>query len=478
MNRPNIVFIMTDQQRKRSLGTYGCQYVSTPTLDELASHGTVYENCYCTTPVCTPSRASVMTGKTISEHGVYNLFDILPQEEVLAPAYLKELGYTTALVGKLHVSGILIEKDERNAHDGFDVYELCHEASIHLDGKYNGYARWLKERDPAEYEKILCEGRKRKFRPAPTHFSTWVGERSAEYIKEAAGKKPFFLMAGFFDPHNPYDHYPKEAAEWLNENFYPEPVRCDEDLTACPEGVKFEREMHGKKVPPTREQLHEMRKNYFASISFLDRQVKKIIDALKESGVYDNTMIIFTSDHGDMLGDHWLYTKGADFYEDCTNVPLIVKFPKQTEPRRSDRLVQLNDLFSTFLSAAGEKASMRPDSLALQGSAEHEFALCEYRGSGKCDDCVFPYPVLATMVRTKKYKLNMFHNTCENQLFDMENDPDELCNLANDPRYQGIVLDLMQKYLQYEAKRDHRLNNAKGGRSATPDFANVPIKKG
>ncbi|MCI8518266.1 MAG: sulfatase-like hydrolase/transferase [Hungatella sp.] len=474
MKKPNIVLIMTDQQRRDSLGVYGCGYVSTPNLDRLAQESTVYDHCYCNTPVCTPSRASVMTGKNITGHGVYNLFDILPQEERLLPSYLKDQGYDTALIGKLHVSGIVFERDHRNAGDGFDVYELCHEASIHMDGKFNGYARWLKEKDPEEYERVYTEGRKRKFRPASTHFSTWVGERSAEYVRER-GEKPFFLMSGLFDPHNPYDHYPQEAASWLNEDCYEEPVRSEADFD-CPEGVKLERELHGSKTPPTDQQLHDMRRDYFASISFLDRQVGKLIDALKEEGIYDDTLIVFTSDHGDMLGDHYLYTKGSDFYEDCTNVPLLIKYPGQKQMVRSNRLVQLNDLFSTLLQAGGGDVSIRPESLALQDENERPFAVCEYRGSGKCDDDVFPYPVLATMYRTDKYKLNMFYDTCETQLFDMEEDPDELHDLSKEPEYLPTVLRLTQEYMRYQAREDHRMNAARGGRSETPDFANVPIR--
>ena len=103
--KPNIVFITSDQQRRDSLGIYGCRYVSTPNLDRLGSQATVYEHCYCNAPVCTPSRACMMTGKTMPGHGVYNLFDILPENEKMLPYYLREQGYETALVGKLHVSG-------------------------------------------------------------------------------------------------------------------------------------------------------------------------------------------------------------------------------------------------------------------------------------------------------------------------------------------------------------------------------------
>ena len=140
--KPNIVFITSDQQRRDSLGIYGCRYVSTPNLDRLGSQATVYEHCYCNAPVCTPSRACMMTGKTMPGHGVYNLFDILPENEKMLPYYLREQGYETALVGKLHVSGTEYEVNKRNPGDGFDIYDLAHEPSVYTEAPYNAYACW------------------------------------------------------------------------------------------------------------------------------------------------------------------------------------------------------------------------------------------------------------------------------------------------------------------------------------------------
>lgn len=139
--RPNILLILSDQQRRDSLGAYGCRYVSTPRLDALAAEGTRYDHAYCTAPVCTPSRASILTGKRLSGHGVYNLFDILPETERLLPWHLREAGYQTGLVGKLHVSGILYETRQRNPGDGFDHYELSHDPNVLLDEPLNEIGR-------------------------------------------------------------------------------------------------------------------------------------------------------------------------------------------------------------------------------------------------------------------------------------------------------------------------------------------------
>lgn len=477
--QPNILFIMTDQQRRNSLGAYGCHYSHTPNLDALASEATVYDHCYCDAPVCTPSRACTLTGKTMPGHGVYNLFDILPRDEKLLPFYLKEQGYDTALVGKLHVSGIEFEAWQRNPGDGFDLYELCHEPSLYLDSPFNGYARWLEARFPEEYAAVKAQVRTRRYRAAESHFSTWVSQRSAQIIKERDKTKPLFLMAGYFDPHNPYDHHPPEWADRLHEEAR-EPVVEDLPGTEFPEGLRWERDYRRPKSlqgEGAAKALEHMRRGYYASVSFIDDQVEAILKALKDEGIYDDTLIIYTSDHGDMLGDHGLFTKGAIFYEDGVNVPLIVKYPGQKEGRRSDRLVNLRDLFSTMYTAAGGDDSLRQDSLPLQGKAEREFAITEYRGCGKYDMNDFPHPLRATMIRSQEWKLNLYHDSREMQLFHMEEDPEELHDLSSTHEGRMAALTLLEAYLSYDAQRDYNLNAGRGGLSAVPSFANLPSQK-
>ena len=468
--RPNIVLITSDQQRRNSLGVYGNRYVCTDNLDALAQKATVYDHCYCNAPVCTPSRACLLTGKTPMGHGVYNLFDVLPRNEKLLPWYLRELGYATAMVGKLHVSGVEYEAWQRNLLDGFDLYEMAHEPSIYLDSPFNGYARWLKEKYPDELEALRREGRKRKHRRAETHFSTWVSERSAQVIHERDKSKPLFLYASYFDPHNPYDHQPPEADALLDESNYPEPIA--DDVANMPEGLRLEAKYHcPKAIGADGEALKGMRRGYFAAVSFLDQQLGKIIQALKEEGIYDDTLIVYTSDHGDMLGDHGLYAKGAIFYEDGVNVPLIVKYPHQSQGLRCDDLVQLNDLFATLYEAAGGDAHAFWESVPLQGKAKRDYAVTEYRACGKFDLEGFPHPLHASMIRTQGWKLTMYHDTCEGQLFDLKNDPQECRNLYGIPQYRAQAMALMERYLQFCAERERRYNMSRGGLSAIPGFA-------
>lgn len=474
--RPNILLILSDQQRRDSLGAYGCRYVSTPHLDALAAEGTRYDHAYCTAPVCTPSRASILTGKRLSGHGVYNLFDILPETERLLPWHLREAGYQTGLVGKLHVSGILYETRRRNPGDGFDVYELSHDPNVLPDEPLNFYGRWLRENHPETYEKIRTEGRRWTNRPPETHFSTWVSERSAAFIRGRDREKPFFLSVGYFDPHSPYDNHPAGSEALLREEFRP-PLTAPEGE---PEGCRLEaleeirrlqcRNPRSRFTPQEAEQL---RRGYFAGVSFLDQQLGKIIDALREEGIYDNTLIIYSSDHGDMICDHNLLGKGAYFYDGCTNVPLIVKYPGQREGRVSGELVQLNDIFATAMAAARLEQPVPPESRPLQPGTGREIAVCEYRGCSQMDLGVFPRPVQATMIRGERYKLNLYHDTGEMQLFDMENDPQELRDLAREPGHEGIIARLQRLYMDEKAGEDYRLNASRGGLSEIPAFSKL-----
>ncbi len=157
--------------------------MNTPNLDKLASESAVFENCYVNNPICTPSGASMFTGKQLPEHEVYKLHDILPSAEILFTRLLKETGYRTSLFGKLHVSGRLYEENNRHPNDGFDIYEWCLEASISMDSPYNAYSKWLKEKNPNFHAKLKKLGRKLLHIPKEYHLTHWASERTINFIK-------------------------------------------------------------------------------------------------------------------------------------------------------------------------------------------------------------------------------------------------------------------------------------------------------
>ena len=479
--RPNILLIMTDQQRYDSLGCYGADWVRTPNLDRLAERGVLFENCYVNNPICTPSRAGLLTGKHLPGHGVYKLHDVLPDDEVLLPKHLQNVGYTTALFGKLHVSGRLYEAEQRHPNDGFDIYEWCLEASIHLDSPYNGYAKWLREHHPDFYAELKEKGRALLHVPQECHFTHWAAERTIDFLRRQDSSRPFFCMMSVFDPHNPYEDYPLDMLERIDEARIPEPVP-HESGSKRPYAVKQE-EQHsylGAVADISPGELQKMRRGYFASIALLDLEVGRVLDALEANGQADDTVVIFTSDHGDMLGDRNLLVKGAFFYDPCVKVPLIVSGPQIQQGLRTNQLVQLHDLAATILYTAGmsseELHDIMPDSQSLlpllqgEDGPLHDFAVCCYRNTGINDNGGYWGPPLhGTMIRDPHYKMNLFHGDrasglpSEGELYDMLEDPQERVNLWEDPAYREIRLNLTQELLDWFFRQELRTCATRGG---------------
>ncbi len=480
LTQPNILICMTDQQRWDSLGCYGIDFIKTPHLDRLASEGRTFDNCYVNNPICTPSRASLFTGKHVPEHGVLRLHDILPDEEKLFPWHLKNLGYTTALFGKLHVSGRIEEEKRRHPHDGFDIYEWCMEASISLDSPLNGYAAWLKEKDIDVFNALKEQGRKLKHIPREYHFTQWAAERTCSFIEQHDQDSPFFCMMSLFDPHNPYDDVPSEYLERVDTSqLPPRRIHPSEDPFTI-RGIRQEQVdgYLGEVSGFTEEDFTAMKEGYYASVCLIDDAVGQVLDTLERKGMKDNTLVIFVSDHGDMLGDHNLVVKGAYFYDACTKVPCILRYPGNVVPgERSDALVQPHDIASTVLKAAGveekEITSLMPDSLDLCSAdiKGHETVVCAYRETGIAKTGRYFTPSInATMIRDERYKLNVYHSekgvddAMSGQLFDMISDPGETDDLwEKNPEERA---DLLGKLLEWNMN----LDTPRKARSAVPEF--------
>ena len=482
VGRPNILVLMTDQQRYDSLGCYGVSFSHTPNLDGLAAEGVVFERCYVNNPICTPSRASLFTGKHLPEHGVYRLYDNLPEDEVLFTERLQEAGYRTALFGKLHVSSVHYESHVRHPHDGFDVYEQCHEGSLNMGTPYQAYSHWLKEKDPAFYERLAREKRGVLHVPRELHMTYWAAERTIDFLRShrQSSAAPFFCMMSVFEPHNPYEHYPKEMGALVDADAIPEPAPPPREGEAArpAEIERAARESYlGAFDSYSREDLRKMRHGYYASVAYGDLEFGRVLKVLEEEGYAENTLVIFLSDHGDMLGDHGLLVKGAFFYEANVRVPLLMRWPKRFKGRlRVPALVQPHDLAATVLSAAGvdagKIAQVMPDARNLlelvDGSAEavHEDVVCCYRNSGNAKGRVYwDPPVHATMILDGRYKLNVWHGTDEGlqgELYDLEQDPGERHNLYEAPEMREVRLRLTGRLLGWLAQRERSLGSRGG----------------
>jgi len=488
MDRPNILLIMTDQQRFDSLGCTGLAAAHTPNLDRLAARGALFERCYTNNPICGPARASLMTGKSVPEHGVYRLYDVLGDDEILFTEHLQRLGYRTALFGKLHVSSIHDEAVRRHPHDGFDVYEWCVEGCVRMDSPFQAYRAWLDRVNPALCERLARQGRGVKDIPREFHLTHWAAERACEFIRDWDGEQPFFCKMSLFDPHNPYDDCPPDGMNRIDASSIPDPLIVDGEFDGKPADLL--REHHesylGDFDDVTLDDLRAMRRGYHGSIALADMEIGRVLDALDARGIADETLVIFTSDHGDMLGDHQLLVKGAFFYDPCVRVPLLMRWPGRFgSPRRVQALVQLHDLAATVLDAAGfppdRLGEVMPESESLLGLAAGEaglvrdFAVCCYRNSGITQGSRYwAPPIRATMFRDDTHKVNVYHDVggggeTEGELYDMDSDPQELRNLWNDPAAADVRAALTQRLAGWLAEHERRPGSWGGEVRPTPD---------
>ncbi|MEL7087965.1 MAG: sulfatase-like hydrolase/transferase, partial [Planctomycetota bacterium] len=301
--QPNICLIMTDQQRADSLGCYGGRAVATPHIDRLGAEGVVFDRAYCTNPICTPSRASLMTGHHLPRHGVYRLQDAMQPQQVMFPERLRGWGYQTGLIGKLHAQAGAIEAVERHPHDGFDRYELYYGGGAMMDSRYNGYAEWVRRRRPEVFNRLVAREKHAGPIPIEAHMNTWAAERSEDFLRTRDPDKPFFLMVSVFDPHNPYDDHPPEAEARVDRSRLKPLIPAATDLPLPP---AVRREMTDNYFADfaslSADQIESMRVGYHAEVGLIDDLVGQIGHALESQGVLDDTLIVFLSDHGDMLG--------------------------------------------------------------------------------------------------------------------------------------------------------------------------------
>ncbi|THK34605.1 DUF229 domain-containing protein [Ensifer sp. MPMI2T] len=453
MTPPNILMIMTDQQRRDTLGVYGCDWIPTPNLDQLGNAGAVFEHCTVDNPICTPSRASILTGKPVPGHGVERVHDNLPLDEVLFTERLRqEAGYRTALFGKLHVSSRLKEEHERHPHDGFDIYEWCLEPSIAMESPFNGYTAWLRETAPDFLAALQRNGRGELHHPEAVHMSKWAADRTIAFIQSMkAERQPFFCLMSLFDPHDPYEDYPSTFRDRIDQAKIPDPVPSPTTQPEC-----IQREQQGsylgrfKDFSP--EEIRKIRLGYAVSIAFLDEQIGRVLKALDDAGLTKDTLVIFMSDHGDQLGDHGLFVKGVALYEPTVGVPLLLRWPDHIAAgTRCTALAQGRDVAATCLAAAGLSTQSCPQSedlvaMASRNAARRSSAICAYRNSGVNDSGSFWDPSMqATMARDQRYKLTLYTSDglSQRELFDLQTDPRETVNLSGDPAYAAIELMLL-----------------------------------
>ena len=443
---PNVLWICTDQQRWDSIAALGNRHINTPNIDRLAAAGTACTNAFCQAPICTPSRASFLTGCYASTvHGCSNGNSHWAEAAPLVTGLLADAGYCCGLAGKLHLAGAHGRIEPRPRDDGYSVFHWSHDPRDSWPAGH-AYRDWVADRGAHLGHTYAKLG----YMPAELHQTTFCADQAIEFMA-IAWTQPWLMSVNIFDPHAAFDP-PADYLARYNPDEMPDPAYQPSDLAAQDllKGVDFQNEARDPDSFDARGKIAA----YYAMIELIDHNVGRMLDALERTGQADNTLVIFTSDHGEMLGDHGLLLKGCRFYEGLVHVPLIVRWPGQIAAgATTDALVELTDLAPTLLEAAGlpvpEHMAGRSLLPLLRGAtAEHRGEVrCEYyaalrslkRNLGAWSDS------RATMIRDRRHKLAVYHGHPVGELFDLQEDPHEHRNLWREPGYAELRFDLLRR---------------------------------
>ena len=492
MTKTNILLITSDQHHWSAIG-YNNPEVHTPNLDRLAAQGMIFDRAYCPNPTCTPTRASLITGRYPSQHGAYALGTKLPESAHTVGEDFTAAGYRTALVGKAHFQPlkgtaefpsleaypILQDLDFWREFDepfyGFEDVDL---ARNHTDEAHVGqhYALWLEEKGCSNWRDYYLPptgnnpDQKRTWAiPEEFHYDAWIADRTTAHLDEyAQNDENFFLWASFFDPHpkylvpEPWDTMyapatltvpeitPGEHAH--NPPHFQMTQETKPDFSAWhePDGNG----MHGfHSHLHDRDELAKDIAIYYGMISLMDKYIGQILDKLDALGLADNTLVIFTTDHGHFYGHHGLVAKGAFHYEDMIKIPLVARLPgKIPAGLRSDALQTLVDYAPTILNITGISV---PRTMTGVNQSEVWFgAQASARDHIIVENHHQPTTLHVKTYVNARYKLTVYYGREYGELFDLQDDPDEVNNLWDAPDYAALKSQLVWQLLQAEMGKE------------------------
>ncbi|MFL3656280.1 MAG: sulfatase [Halioglobus sp.] len=438
--RPNIIFIMSDDHALEAIGAYGSwlkKYCPTPTIDQLAAEGMRFTNVFCNNSICSPSRASILTGQYSHKNGVPNLNGSISEDSPQLAVGLKKAGYQTAVFGKWHLT---------SRPTGFDTYKVT-----------RGQGSWF---DPVFYTQNgqwYGSRKKRETVPGEKHTgycSDIYTDQALAWLKARDAKKPFCMMLHFKAPHHSYE-YPERWKDYLKDTLIPEPPSLHEDVEKTSPRLKGVHTWHmvrkngyfGRhetdKDPPmwphdgttrgkTSAAYQHMIHKYLRAVGAVDDNIKRVMDFLEQENIKDETMVVYTSDQGYWLGQHGLYDKRL-ILEGSIKMPFIVRYPGEIKAGSiNDSLCSNVDFAPTLLGVAGI-----PVPKAMQGVSLRP--LLQGRHPTNWRKGIW-YAYWATGhfhwgVRTRQHKLVRFPGTTDYEFYDLGKDPNEMNNLAGQPSY-------------------------------------------
>jgi arylsulfatase A-like enzyme len=518
-SRPNFLLFITDQHRADFLGCYGHPVLRTPHIDSIAARGTAFDRFYVASPVCQPNRASLMTGRMPSVHDVRSNGISLSMNAVTFVDLLRDAGYKTALVGKSHLQNFtgwdpLVKRPPprpgfhepskrltQSLRDHLDdsIYEqetpqywanpdakvrtpfygFDHVTLVRAHGDEPGgdYDRWLEERDPKAKNLLGPTNSLPHDYKVPQAYRTaiseelyataFLGERACAYLGETNDDAPFFLMVSFPDPHHPFNPPGKYWDMYKPEQFPAPEAFARNNWTPPPLIANIIKDRESGKANLTgmntigvsAREAQEARALTAGMIACIDDAIGRVLGALDKTGRRDDTVVIFTSDHGDHLGDHRLLLKGAEQYQQIVRVPFIWSDPGcSAQPKRTDALASTMDIGATVLERAKIEAAsgMQARSLlpALDGQAVRDAVFIQYDHQHPSPGTDVP-PRVHTVI-DQRYRLSVFYGTGWGELYDLKDDPGEFENLWDDLASVAIRARMTEKLLLAEIEHIDR----------------------
>ena len=448
MSHPNILFIMSDQLIAALTGAYGHPVVRTPNLDRLAAAGIRFDSAYTAFPLCAPGRACLMTGRHASNIGAWDNGALLSADQPTFAHYLTDVGYDTVLSGKMHFVG----PDQLHGFRRRLTTDIYSSDFDWVKPEWIG----IKENQGRDYEEVMGSRpvyNARGYTGEGVRIDAWHGAlsydeethfRSLEYLRARGNQpEPFLLCASYHHPHEPF---------WPPQEYWDLYEGADIDIPELPADLddtwsmmdRWLNAYHGTRRYDLRDAdgLYRLRRAYYGLVTYLDRKVGELLDSLEATGLADNTVIVLTSDHGDMLCEREMVQKRT-FYDWACRVPLLVRFPDRWKGGSTCATpVSLLDLLPTFCELAGAEASLPHDG---------ENLLPIIDGDSK-DRIIFAQAheavgVPCIMARQGRFKYNYIHGY-EAQLFDLETDPGEWHNLCGNPAHAKTEENLRKAILE------------------------------
>lgn len=495
----NVVLVVADQQRPDLIGGFGRIPVHTPTLDRLLDEGTAFTRAYTASPLCTPSRASMLTGQYPSRHGAWSIGTDVPEDtDPWLPDLLANQGaYRTAIIGKSHFRSVLREgsfealprsRDWEFFREWTGPWYGFQHAKI-LNGHVNEahaysmhYGLWLRDQGippeppyfylPGEGDPNTTEGVWAL--PEECHSSRWIADEATTFLEDYVEKDqdvPFFLYINFTDPHRPF-YVPSPWDSMHDDVSLPPPIRrfgeAQDKPTLYTSTLEGMHDALGWQGNPSvgipcqwsMEQANETRspvedrswRIYMGMQCLLDHHLGRILDTLDALDLTDDTLVIYTADHGDYMGDHWLWSKGGSHYDAAVRVPLIVRWPGRVPAGATNPALQsLVDLAPTILQASGIPGDPRMQGVNQLGCWEDPSSRAER--SGVLIDHRVEAGLYVNSWITRSHRLSVHSILAEHrdevELYDLETDPGEFVNLAAVNSGAGVAQELLQALLRY-----------------------------